>query len=217
MYEFTNKVKYRLYFVASIWFSVYTMGEDLREAVVELEERISELEHQVEKLSNVVKWLTSAVVVVPQELIEINNRCSSVSDELARIAVEYQCVPQHISEKYKRLPLYWIEIGLTRLREDIESKYSILMKVIESIEEFDNLVAEVLNNMIDGFIGANLVAVIEVVLAISAKLNIEFNELASIFINSLGKELIKKGIELNAITRYYGEEAPQKWKKIIED
>lgn len=195
---------------------MYTVGEDLRETAAELEERVSELEYQVEKLSNVIKWLTSAIIVVPQELIEISNRCRSVSDELARIVVEYQGAPQRIHEKYKKLSRYWIEVILTRLREDIERSYSILMKVVESIEEFDNLIAEVLNNMIEGFIGSNLVAVVEVVLAISAELNIEFSELTSIFINSLGKELVKKGIELNAIARYYGEEAAHEWKKIIE-
>lgn len=195
---------------------MFVVDEDFRETVIELEERVSELEYQVEKLNNVVKWLTSVIVLVPQELMEISSRCRSASDELTRIAVEYQGLPQRIHDKYRELSRHWLEIGLTRLREDIEKSYKMLMRVVESIEELDSLVAEVLNNMIQGFINTNFVAVIEVVLAIARELNMEFKDLALVYINSLGKEMAKEVIDPNLIARYYGEEAAQEWEKIIQ-
>ncbi|MEM1644627.1 MAG: hypothetical protein QXL96_01945 [Ignisphaera sp.] len=53
----------------------------------------------------------------------------------------------------------------------MERSYTVLMKVIESIEELDSLVVEVLNSMVKGFINTNILAVIEVVLAILKELN----------------------------------------------
>lgn len=193
-----------------------SLSEDINQLLLELEERVSELEYRVEKLSNVVKMLTTAIVVIPQELIEVGNRCRSLSDEIARMAVEYQYAPDIVKDKSRKTLINMIEIVLTSLRIELEKSYNMVEKVIDGIEEFDTIVAQALEIMIQQFIATNLALVVDVVFAVSKELGVEFREVVNVLLNSLGRDLVRSVVDTEVVSRYYGKEFVEEWRKAVE-